>query len=316
MFLINLLYFNRHKTITMSHLLILGASGVLGSAATKYFLKTGFTVTAFVRNKNKAADLEKSGAKLIIGDLTNPGSIKDCCKNMDVVITAAHGMLGKGKNKSQNIDETGHRLLIDEALQSGVKHFIYTSVNNASENHPIDFFRTKYVIEQYLVNSGLNYTILRLPAFMEWHVYNLLGKNIVQKGKTTILGKGMNPTNFIAVKDIVAALDKIILDENYYNKLIPVAGPQNLTKNKIAELFGKALNIKPKIGHVPVGVLKLFSVLFQPVHPGVARIMKLAIATEQSDETMNVKNSIEQFGLIPTNIEEFIQNVISNNPSK
>ena len=77
--------------------------------------------------------------------------------------------------------------LIEEAQKSGVKHFIYTSVYTASADHPVDFFRTKYFIEQFLIKSGLNYTILQLPAFMEWHVYNLLGKNIVQKGKTTFI---------------------------------------------------------------------------------------------------------------------------------
>lgn len=298
----------------MTNLLIVGASGVLGSAAANHFREKGFNITVFIRNKNKAADLEKAGMKVIIGDLTDPESIINCCKNVDVVVTAAHGLLGRGKNKSKNVDEAGHKLLIDEAKKSGVKHFIYTSVHNVSANHPVDFFRTKHLIEQYLMSSGVNYTILRLPAFMEWHAYNLLGKNIVEKGKTTILGTGNNPTNFIAVKDIVAALDKIILNENYYRQSIPLAGPQNMSRNQVAELFGQALNIHPKVGHVPVAVLKVFSVLLQPLHPGIARIMKFSLATEHSDETMQINSSIQQFGLKPTTMEEFIQTVIQKKP--
>ena len=62
-----------------------------------------------------------------------------------------------------------------------MQHFIYTSVHGVSAIHPIDFLRNKFSVEQYLIKSGLNYTILRLPAFMEWHVHNLLGKSIVKK---------------------------------------------------------------------------------------------------------------------------------------
>jgi NADH dehydrogenase len=294
----------------MPRLLIIGGTGVLGSAAAIHFLEKGFDVTVFVRNKDKAAELEKKGATILTGDLTDAATITGIFNGVDIVLTAAHGMLGKGKNKSEKVDEAGHQYLIEEAKQSAVKHFIYTSVYSASPDHPVDFFRTKYSVGQYLINSGLNYTILRLPAFMEWHVYNLLGKNIVEKGKTTILGSGKNATNFIAVKDVVAAIDSIALNQNYYNKTIPVAGPKNINRNEIAGLFGSALNIKPKTGHVPVGVLKIFSVLLKPFHPGIARIMKLSVHGEKADETMNTKDSIEQFGLQPTTIEEFIESAI------
>jgi len=294
----------------MPCLLIIGGSGILGSAAAHHFLDKGFRVIVFVREKSKAADLEKKGAVVITGDLTDPSTITGIFEGVDIVLTAAHGMLGKGKNRSEKVDDTGHKHLIDGAKRAGVKQFIYTSLYTASPDHPVDFFRTKYTIEQYLVNSGLSYTILRLPAFMEWHVYNLLGKNIVEKGKTTILGKGENPANFIATKDIVTALDVVVLNETYFNKIIPLAGPQNISRNEIAALFGKALNSKPKISHIPVGLLKVFSVLLQPFHPGIARIMKLSIHTEKSDERMNTKDSIAQFGANPTTIEAFIQNIL------
>ena len=290
----------------MPHLLIVGANGVLGSATAKYFLRKGFEVSALIRNREKAIELEKAGAAILRADITNPDSVKNIFKEVDVVLTAAHGMLGKGKNKSEKVDNEGHKLLINEVKRSGVKHFIYTSTISASPDHPIDFFRTKYLIEEYLKNSGMNYTILRLPAFMEWHAYNLLAKNIVENGKATIFGKGTNPINLIAVKDVVAAIDKIALNDAYYNKIIYLAGPQNISRNEIAELYGNALNIKPKIRHVPIQLLKILSVLFQPVHPGIARIMKLSIHTEKSNETMELSESIEKFGLQPTTINDFI----------
>lgn len=177
----------------MNRLLIVGATGVLGSAATKYFLHKKISVKAFVRNKDKAITLEKAGAGIFVGDITNTSSIAEACKDVDVIIATLHGMLSRGKNKSQLVDDRGHKNLIDAAVKAGAKHFIYSSVFGAAKDHPIDFFRTKYAIEQYLINSGLPYTILRLPAFMEWHVHNLLGSQFLKKERQQFLAREIIP---------------------------------------------------------------------------------------------------------------------------
>ena len=130
----------------MVHLFIVGGNGVLGSAAAKFFLKEGFNVSVLVRDSSKATEIEKAGANVVVGDITNPGDIKNIFKKVDVVLTAAHGLLGKGKNKSENVDDAGHGRLIDEAKNSGIKQFIYTSVVNVSQDHPVDFYRTKFKI--------------------------------------------------------------------------------------------------------------------------------------------------------------------------
>jgi uncharacterized protein YbjT (DUF2867 family) len=293
----------------MAHLFIVG-NGKLGNASAKFFLNEGFKVSVLVRNPGKATELEKAGVNVIIGDITNPDDVKNIFNNVDVVLTAAHGLLGRGKNKSVNVDDAGHRRLVDEAKNSGVKHFVYTSAVNVSQDHPIDFYRTKFKIEQYLKKSGLNYTILRLPAFMEWHAYEFLGKSIVDKGKVSILGRGTNPLNFIAVKDIVTALELMILNQEYYNTTIPLGGPDNLSRNEVAERFGRALKTNPKVSHVSPAKLKVFSVLLKPLHPGISRIMKLTLHFEKSNEIMDENFSIARFGLKPTTIDEFIHSAI------
>ena len=197
----------------MHRILIVGATGVLGTAAATYFLTREYPVICFVRSKDKAAALQESGAQLIVGDITDGAALQRACSGADVVITAVNSMLGKGKNSSLNIDNKAHKALVDAAVKAKVAHFIYTSVHGVSPQHPVDFMRHKYAVEQYLVNSGLHYTILRLPAFMEWHVHNLLGKEVMGKNKVTILGKGENLTNFIAVDDVAQALGVIAGNE-------------------------------------------------------------------------------------------------------
>ena len=227
----NYLYF-------MNRVLIIGATGALGPERLNNS-SIDFTVKCFVRNKQKASELEMAGAELIIGDLSNTAALKDICKNTDIVVTAADAMIGKGRNSSMKIDNKAHKTLIDDAVNAKVSHFIYTSIYGASPNHPIDFYRNKFSVEEYLIKSGLHYTIVRLPAFMEWHVYNFLGKPMLEKNKVVILGKGENPTNFIAIEDVVSALNIFAGNSKYFNTIINLAGPENVTRNAIAAAYAK-----------------------------------------------------------------------------
>jgi NADH dehydrogenase len=216
-------------------------------------------------------------------------------------------MMGKGKNSSGAVDYTGHKLLIDAAVQSGVQQFIYVSAYGAAPDHPVDFFRTKYKIEQYLIASGLNNTILRPAAFMEWHMHNLLGKGLVEKNKTMVFGKGNNPTNFIAANDIAKLVFQIYKKDEFYNTIIDLSGPDNLTKNEVAKLYSTHLNRKTKITYIPRAVLKTFSYLLNPLHPGLARIMHVSLLADTAIAAMDDNTSIKRFGITPTKAEDFVK---------
>jgi uncharacterized protein YbjT (DUF2867 family) len=290
----------------MQHILIVGATGELGRAAALHFLHKGCKVTALVRDTSKAEDLKKEGAKIIYCDLSKASCDRETFTDVEVVLTAAHAMMGKGRNGSTAIDDKANKWLIDLAVKAGVKQFIFTSVHDVSPEHPIDFFRTKYSVEEYLKVSGMNYTILRMSAFMEWHAFNLLGKSIVEKGKTTLFGKGENKTNFIAVADVVTALNQIAGNAYYFNKTIELSGPGNFTKNEVVQQFGKHLGINPRVKHVPETVLKVMSTLFKPFHPGLSRVMKLSVYNEHSNQSRNEEETIVQFGMQPTTLDKFI----------
>lgn len=296
----------------MKNILIVGASGVLGRAAAIHFLQKKDKVTAFVRDPSKVQDLQSMGASVVKGDLAKPADFQQVLKGVDIVLTAAHALMGGGGNSSEKVDLLGHRALIDAAKAAGVGHFIYTSATMASPDSPLDFSRTKYAVEQYLVNSGLVYNILRPTAFMEWHAYRLLGQKILESGKVSILGNGRAKVNFIAVQDVVAAIDRVIDDEQYRNRLIELAGPDTLSRNEVAERFARISGKPAKVAHVPLGMVRFLKAIFKPFHPGLSRVMEFTILSENRDDVIAPGRTIAQFGLIPTTMDSFIQQLTHN----
>ena len=289
-------------------ILVVGASGFLGREATKLLLGEGQQVRAMTRTPAKVEDLKKLGADVIQGDLIDPPSLKRACQGIDRVLAAAHSLLGKGKYKSEAVDDLGHRALIDAARAAGVAHFVYTSVQDARPDNPIDFFRTKGRIEEHLKASGLSYTILRPSAFMEWHAHIFNGKSILQKGKTSLIGTGNKPRNFIAVHDVAQFAIQALTDPKLKNRIIDIGGPQNLSNNQVAELYAKMAGVTPKVSHMPVGMAKVMSIAFRPFHPGLSRIMYMSsLPDDEFREKFDATALLTEFPRHLTTLEEFIR---------
>lgn len=288
-------------------ILIVGSTGVLGKEAGKQLLVAGHKVRAMARSPEKANDLKQLGAEVVQGDLVDQASLTRACRGVDRVLAAAHSLMGTGEQRSERVDDLGHRALIDAAKTADVKHFVYTSAHGVSADHPVDFFRTKYKIEQYLKASGLPYTILRPSAFMEWHAHNLLGKSILETGKTTIYGRGDNPINFIAACDLGRIAVIALTDSKAMNKTIEVGGPQNFTRNQVAEMYGRLSGRVPKVSHVPRFMMRVLSPLLRPVRPVLSRLMALSVWGDTTDQTLDPTPMLNEFVITLTSLEHFIR---------
>ncbi|MDQ6660333.1 MAG: NAD(P)H-binding protein, partial [Chloroflexota bacterium] len=96
-------------------ILIVGASGRLGSVVTQCLLAQGKSVRVMTRNPLNLAHLKQQGAEVVSGDLRNPASLLSACQGVEQVLAAAHALDGKGDNNPQTVDDEGNRHLIDAA---------------------------------------------------------------------------------------------------------------------------------------------------------------------------------------------------------
>jgi NADH dehydrogenase len=296
----------------MKNVLIIGGTGTLGKELCHQLVaENSYKIAVLTREPKKNGLFTEGGIQLIKGDLTDAASLQTACKGMDIVIAAAHSLLGKGKYSSEKVDDKGHRDLIDAAKAAGVQHFIYASAIGASQDSPIDFWRTKATIENYLKQSGLNYTILRGAAFMEFHVHEMIGKPVLAKGKATILGKGENPTNFVSVKDMAQYAVLSLKNDELKNKTLEIGGLDNLSRNDIAVLYGELADKTVKISHVPRAVLRVFSTILKPFHGGISRVMAVSEYFDRSDMSFDMRPTLEKYPIYPLRLRDFIKEKVA-----
>src|SRR6188768_575803 len=287
-------------------ILIVGATGLLGRATALPLLKQGHAVRALVRDRAKGADLQRAGAEIFVGDLTDVRSLELACKGVERVFACAHSMLGRGANASAQVDHVGHSALVVAARDAKVEHFVYTSVMGAREDHPIDFWRTKHEIEAVVKASGMGYTILRPSAFMESHVHRFNGQMLLERGFTVIIGPGTKPRNFVAVRDVAPFAVIALAQDDLNGRTLEIGGPDNLSNNEVAAMYAVRAR-KGRVHHVSAGAARLLATLVRPLHEGVARVLEVASVPDgEMRETWDPGKLLSEFPRKLTSVDTFI----------
>lgn len=293
-------------------ILVVGSTGTLGRKVTRSLLASGEDVRAMTRSLSKTDELKALGAKPVRADLRDPDALEFAVRGARVVIAAAHSLLGRGDESSEKIDDEGHRTLIDAAKAAGVEHFIYTSVVGASRNHQVDFWRSKARVEDYLRESGLTYTIVRATAFMETHAHMLLGRYVVENKRVILLGSGKNKRNFVAAEDVAKAIIGAMRVPTLRGETLDIGGPENLSSREVISVFERVSGNKAKVTAIPLYVVRAMSRAAAPIHPGVARVLRLAVMHETTDQTFDPSLSQSKLPLSLIRLEDWVRNRVAS----
>jgi uncharacterized protein YbjT (DUF2867 family) len=287
-------------------ILIVGATGLLGRATALPLLAQGHAVRVLVRDRANAADLQRQGAEVVIGDLTDPRTLELACKGVERVFACAHSMLGRGRHSSAQVDHVGHSALVVAARDAKVEHFVYTSVMDARANHPIDFFRTKHEIEAVVKGSGMGFTILRPSAFMEHHVHKFNGQMLLERGFTVIIGPGTRPRNFVAVRDVAPFAIQALAEDGLNGRTLEIGGPDNLSNSDVAAMYAVRAR-RGRVHHLPVGVASVLAGVIRPLHEGIARVLDLSTVPDHLvRETWQPQKLLAEFPRDLTTVDAFI----------
>jgi len=156
--------------------IIFGATGTVGVEIVRQALEKGYEVTAFVRNPEKLTKLSHANLTICKGDVLNLSEVETAVQNHDVVLcTLGDGNVGK-------IRTLGTRNIIAAMNKAGLKRLICQTTLGMGESYGNLNFLWKHIMfgiilkkafqdhqsqEQYILNSPLDYTIVRPSALTD-----------------------------------------------------------------------------------------------------------------------------------------------------
>ncbi len=139
-------------------ILVTAAHGNQGKLLVPRLLAAGTDLRACVRSESSAHALRDAGVTdIVIGDITDPDVLARAMRGVEKVYH-----VGPTLNPKER--ELGFAA-VDAAVQAGVKHFVLSSVLHAIITD-LTQHEVKRDIEEYLLSSGLEFTILQPTNFM------------------------------------------------------------------------------------------------------------------------------------------------------
>ena len=228
-------------------ILVAGGTGRLGSLLVADLVEKGEAVRILTRDPARAVHLTRKGIDVVLGDVRHCASLTEAFRGVSVVVSAIQGFAGKAKVTPESVDHQGNVALIDAAAAVGAD-VVLLSVIGAAADHPLELFRAKYLAEAHLRASGVPWTIVRASAFLEtWS--QIMAKPVV-------FGRGENPINFVAVRDVAAVVEKAVIDPGLRGEVLEVGGT-NLTFNQLSSMLLEVRTDTRAVRHVPLAALRI-----------------------------------------------------------
>jgi UDP-glucose 4-epimerase len=267
----------------MSKILVTGGAGFIGSHVSEELVKRGHQVVVLDDLSGGFVDNVVAGARLVQGSI-NDVTLVDTLfaeNRFDYVYHlaayAAEGLSHFIKRFNYNNNLIGSINLINAAINTGVKCFVFTSsiavygaspelpMTEETSPHPEDPYGiAKLAVEQELKVCkemfNLNYIIFR-PHNVYGERQNIGDKyrnvvgifmnQILQGNPMSIFGDGTQTRAFSYIGDMAPIMAEAINSVAAYNQIFNIGADQPYTINELAQAIARAMGVEPDVVYLP-----------------------------------------------------------------
>lgn len=254
-----------NTVISEKMILVTGGTGFVGSHLVRRLAQEKINTRCLVRKTSNLERLPKE-IEVAYGDVNDKESLKKATKGVEAVIHLV-GIIVEQKNATFEIIHTqGTRNLVEASKKNGARRFIYISALGARENARSRYHTTKWQAEQEVINSGMEYVILR-PSIMtgEWGAFITMLSNIVRKAPVVPIIDGESKVQPIYVENTVDCLIKSLTERRTTNRIFEIAGPEQITYRQLFLTLMEVLGIKKPAVEIPIWLMRLPAYIFENV---------------------------------------------------
>lgn len=213
--------------------LVLGATGETGRRVVRVLVAKGIPVKVLVRDLPTAQEILPNVVEIVSGNVLNRDSVQAAIADCTTVICATGARPSFDITGPYQVDYEGTKNLIDSAKAHSIEQFVLVSSLCVSRFfHPLNLFWLvlwwKKQAEDYLINSGLTYTIVR-PGGLKSDDTDT--RSLIMAPADTLF-EGNIPRLKVAETCVEA-----LMTPAAHNKIVEIVAQENVTEKPYQELF-------------------------------------------------------------------------------
>jgi uncharacterized protein YbjT (DUF2867 family) len=293
---------------------VTGGSGFVGSAVVEDLVSRGYRVNALVNRKA----LDRADVQSIKGGLFNATALDEGMRGVDAVIHLV-GIIMQQPSKEitfERMHHEGTRRVVDAARRNGVRRYIHMSALGTRPNAVSDYHRTKYLAEEYVRASGLDWTIFR-PSF----IHGPRGEFMQMEAKWArrkappflfmpyfgagAMGRGgAGQLQPVYVGEVARAFIDAIEKPNTIGEVYPIGGPDVVTWPQMHHIVSRAIVGKERWA---MAIPAWYAKAITHVVPGpLLPFNRDQVIMSQEENTCDLAKFVDDFGWTPRRFEESV----------
>lgn len=260
----------------MKKVLVLGASGNMGSAIVQECCERGFWVKAFARNKERLEQLfkENSHVEVLQGDVFNLTDLHNAAEDVDLIVHAVnipYQEWGKLPILMENVIQTVKKRKAKFAYVDNIYAYGRSVGKMMTEDMPKNPHTKKGKIRLQLQNmikeSGIEYIIAYFPDFYGPYAKNTTLNTttdaVKNNKKAVFLGNPKLAREYIYLPDGAKAFVNLVLHEKAYGQEWNIPSYGAITGDEIIEIIREITRYDKKITIVTKRMVQMLG-LFNP----------------------------------------------------
>lgn len=236
-----------------------GATGYIGSAVLDALLKGGHTVTALVRDGEKAAQVRARGVTPVVGSLADPARWREAATGKDAIVHAAIDYVGNSADSD--------RAVLDAVLPLAPPVFVYTSgtwvLGPASQ--PVDervsltdpaeisAWRAAHETRVLAASRPRARTVVVRPGIVYGGARGIVSDMLkdATNGLIRVIGSGTNHWPLVYDRDLGDLYHRLMMTPDAAG-IYHATDESDETVNEIVEAIRAACTQTPSVRHVPL----------------------------------------------------------------
>lgn len=270
-------------------------------------LSQGHTVRVLARGTRPGLAM---ATETVPGSVLRPETLPAACGGVDAIIHLVGIISEVGDQTFERVHTEGTRNILQAAQSEGLRRFIHMSALGTRPNAVARYHRSKWIAEEAVRSSGLDWTIFR-PSLIYGPgdgFVGLFARMAQWSPVLPVIGTGQSRVQPVAVEDVAHCFAAALTTPGSVARTFELCGPRPYPFDRVIRMILEATGRPRGLVHLPLPIARLQAGILEKVFPGMLNqappLNRDQIQMLQEDNVGDPGPASEVFGFIPRSFEE------------